>query len=84
MPKNKKMIKSNNLKNRLWKTIFEAAGAPPIFITDSETQREARCVSEILEKIGGKRRLAAEKIRLPKSIRVNITGMTILFTFIGP
>jgi hypothetical protein len=37
-------------------TIFEDAGAPPIFITDSETQREARCVSEILEKIGGKRR----------------------------
>jgi hypothetical protein len=49
-------------------TIFETTVFPPIFITDSETQREARCVSEILEKIGGKRKLRGRKKFVSKAI----------------
>jgi hypothetical protein len=40
---------------------LKAALFPPIFITDSETQAEGRCVSEILEKIGGKRTARPKK-----------------------
>ncbi len=33
---------------------FETTVVPPIYIADSEIQPEGRCVSERLEKIGGK------------------------------
>jgi hypothetical protein len=41
------------------KVIFETTVVPPIYFADSEIQPEGRCISEILEKIGGKRRATA-------------------------
>jgi len=52
---------------------------PTIFDTDSEIQPEGRCISEELEKIGGKRQPVVEKIRFQrlfmlKAKRINLSS----------
>jgi hypothetical protein len=52
------------------------------YVTDSEIQPEGRCISERLEKIGGKRQPVVEKIRFQslfmlKAKRINLSSYTV-------